>query len=93
MDLGFARRAARRTKAGGNCPELANLLAGLAARQAVSPTAKAVTGLASAKDASVTEHPEIDAFVPEFHVHRTEEAAVSFHPRVSANLLSPRKSL
>jgi hypothetical protein len=92
MDMGFARRARSRANAGDSAGELASLLAAIAARQALSPTAKAVTGRTQAGDLSEMANPEVTAFVPGARENGGVAAAVSFHPRVSAAILSSRKS-
>ena len=92
MDMGFHRRA----RAGKSTPngslDLASLLSGIAARQAGSPTARAVTTPFTDAEAPELTHPEITPFLADASERRIATAPVSFHPGVSAVILSTRKS-
>ncbi len=93
--MGFHRRARSASQAAsqgrGRSAELAVLLAGLAARQAVTPTAKAVAGATNATCGEESLLPEIGIFSAEFASNAAFGTAVSFHPTVSAVLLSTRQ--
>jgi hypothetical protein len=88
MDMGFHRRARQTNRQPSS--ELAALLGVLAARQAVSPTALAVTSAAAARDKAA--RPEISPFAAQPGALASDKAASSFHPGVSASLLSLRQS-
>jgi hypothetical protein len=88
MDMGFHRRARQANRQASS--ELSALLGVLAARQAVSPTALAVTSATTVPDESA--HPEISPFVARADASAPAKAATSFHPGVSASLLSFRQS-
>jgi hypothetical protein len=84
MDMGFHRRM--RSTGDRRSQDLAALLGALAARQALSPTALAMTQfIETAEDAR---HPAVSPFVPLGQSTGTAQAVSSFHPGVSASLFS-----
>ncbi len=93
MDMGFHRRALGASDKRQDAQALAVLLSTLAARQAASPTALAVTGAESCVDHTDSVQPEIAAFDGSPASNLRVKAAVSFHPGVSATLLTQYKSL
>jgi hypothetical protein len=91
MDMGFHRRARRIEQGRAASADLASLLASLAARQAVSPTAKAVAGASASVGPDDSVHPEIAVFASETISISAQTRPVSFHPAVSAAILSTRQ--
>jgi hypothetical protein len=91
MDMGFHRRARSASQGKGRTAEFAVLLAGLAARQATTPTARAVAGTTDSSDVLESLLPEIGIFAAEIVPQPASGVAVSFHPAVSAVLLSTRQ--
>jgi hypothetical protein len=93
MDMGFHRRALSASDKRQDAQALAVLLSKLAARQAASPTALAVTGAESFVEQDATVQPEIATFDGSATSNLRAKAAVSFHPGVSATLRTQCKSL
>jgi hypothetical protein len=93
MDLGFARRRNAHQSAKGVTSELTRLLADIAARQAVSPTAQAEIRASLAEDPLLSAHPEIENFAPRADRKTVANAVASFSPDVSETLVTHGKPL
>jgi hypothetical protein len=92
MDLGFARRRASRSTSTATL-ELASLLAEVAARQAVSPTAQANALAERDRDHLVSRHPEIERFAPRADRQQIANNVSSFSPDAADVIVTLGKAL
>jgi hypothetical protein len=91
MDLGFARRSNAATTHANAALDLASLLSEIAARQAVTPTARASAAADMHEDALISVHPEIERFAPRADRKTIGNAVSSFSPEVASAILTSRK--
>jgi hypothetical protein len=93
MDLGFARRSRARDSAQNATAELVRLLAEIAGRQAVTPTAQALASADFAETQNLSDHREIDCFAPRADRSPFANAVSSFSKEAAQTILTHRKPL
>ena len=92
MDLGFSRRHQANRPAFRQDIELASLLASLATRQALSPTARQVTAACQNSANMPAQKVKADLFVPGKAVHSARHiGAGSFNPAAASLLVTGEK--
>ncbi|MFM9853328.1 MAG: hypothetical protein ACKVOJ_11065 [Sphingomonadaceae bacterium] len=91
MDLGFARRRAATNRQTQDSLDLATLLAEIAARQSVSPTAQAMSAIETGSPGTIAAHPETEFFAPRHGVKANQKSVASFSPEVASAMHTSRK--
>jgi hypothetical protein len=91
MDLGFARRHTVKNRQTQDALNLATLLADIAARQAMSPTALATAQLGAPSLPVDAAHPESERFAPRSDRKATATTTSSFSPEVASVMHTSRK--
>ena len=92
MDLGFARRSHARKAQEKDSLDLGSLLSQIAARQALSPTARACAEQSAHEDRLTSAHPEIERFAPRADRKIIGNAVSSFSPEVARAIHTSYKS-
>jgi hypothetical protein len=91
MDLGFARRRTATNRQTQASLDLATLLAEIAARQSVSPTAQAMAGLEAWSPGTASAHPDTEHFAPRNNRKANPKPVASFSPEVASAMHTSRK--
>jgi hypothetical protein len=91
MDLGFARRRTAKNRQTQDSLDLATLLAEIAARQAMTPTAQATSQAGSLPSPADAAHPETECFAPRSDRKTNVSMISSFSPEVASAMHTSRK--